>query len=787
MTTYSDDDLTKAGRAALTKVPWAIRRGLGDENTIVFKNKSDKNGVAEVEPGTRIVYIDDPKKFMFSPRQVVAHEATHILQSRLHPTAQAKFPKTNDQNPYGQMNSPNAHLVLQQARQNGKTISDFSREEQGAIVQHYAALQQGLEDAVTSKTLTPDLKNRFNQTLQIYQPYIDDYAKLPMAINEPTSKSQKGINTAPQAPPGPDPSLMHTDVILNTQPPRSSMPLPPNPDASNVVTAPPSPQPQTTSPDMSSATIPQQPQTQFTPPAQAAGMGGPPQITPQLAQNAAIGAAHKSLGQLLMGSSTSYVQTPNGPVPVQTQNKPGQFFRNVLASAIMGGAAGGETNMRDSAGSGWGAAARGAGAARAGFQQQDQQAQQQAQQQFQNQQSAAKEQREETNEERQKTLNEAQIAMWHQEILSSQNTIDHQKREDLEKHSEANRALYKTLQDRGGVEPTDPGVPATISAYDLMNKYNETKGAVAHPVNKDTSRIFIDTSKHETIQQDAAGNWVDEDGNPEDMTKHTELRVLDIPTKTLDTKQPISNKEIMKQAGHSFGLDPNGTSMVSGRELLGLATQRRAEATERGKQAGIARANELETLKQNKDKYDAAQGRVTEENRGLNEQLEKISSPQDPQYAQIQGQIAANNKWLDQQYEAAYGVKPGPEGAAKTGPPVKAPPITDPRVQASIAAIKDLPPSAQEAWLLDANIPEATKKVIRQGVKKATNATAKGSPDEQIMVSYPSGAKKGKTEVMTRKQYDWLHTDRSLTPESEKPVIDQSYNTPTSAVGGIPK
>ena len=567
------------------------------------------------------------------------------------------------------------------------------------------------------------------------------------------------------------------------------MPFPPNPDASNVVTAPPSPQPQTTSPDMSSATIPQQPQTQFTPPAQAAGMGGPPQVTmtPQLAQNAAIGAAHKSLGQLLMGSSTSYVQTPNGPVPVQTQNKPGQFFRNVLASAIMGGAAGGETNMRDSAGSGWGAAARGAGAAAQGQQQRQQQAQQQAQQQFQNQQSAAKEQREETNEERQKTLNEAQIAMWHQEVLSSQNTIDHQNREDLEKHSEANRALLKTLQDKGGIAPTDPGVPAMISAYDLMNKYNETKGAIAHPTNSSMSRIFIDTSNHETVQQDADGKWVDEDGNPEDMTKHTELRVIDIPTKTLDTKEPVSNKEIMKQAGSSFGLDPTGTSMLSARELLSLATNRRAEETERGRQSGINRQNELEALKQKKDQYDAAQGRVTEENRSLGEQLKEISSPQDPQYAQIQGQIAANNKWLDQQYEATFGTKPGPEGAAKTGPPVKAPPLSDPRVQASIAAIKDLPPSAQEAWLLAANIPEATQKVIRQGVKKVTNAPAKGSPEEQIMVSYPSGAKKGETEVMTRKQYDWLHTDRSLTPESEKPVIDQSYDTPTSAVGGIPK
>ena len=49
--------------------------------------------------------------------------------------------------------------------------------------------------------------------------------------------------------------------------------------------------------------------------------------------------------------------------------------------------------------------------------------------------------------------------------------------------------------------------------------------------------------------------------------------------------------------------------------------------------------------KQKKDQYDAAQGRVTEENRSLGEQLKEISSPQDPQYAQIQGQIAANNKW----------------------------------------------------------------------------------------------------------------------------------------------
>ena len=76
-----------------------------------------------------------------------------------------------------------------------------------------------------------------------------------------------------------------------------------------------------------------------------AGMGMSTQ-QPNVQQAPAPSGWHKAL-QSLMGSSTQYQQTPNGPVPVQVPNKPGQLFRSILAGAIMGGAAGEEAHQQN--------------------------------------------------------------------------------------------------------------------------------------------------------------------------------------------------------------------------------------------------------------------------------------------------------------------------------------------------------------------------------------------------------------------------------------------------------
>lgn len=159
--------------------------------------------------------------------------------------------------------------------------------------------------------------------------------------------------------------LTGQDVVVNT-PPDSPIP---------------------TRPDPQTAMIPQQQTQGVQQPTQT-----PPQLTPQQQEavhSHGLGSAFKAITNSLKGSTTQYQQTPNGPVPVQVPNKPGDFFRNILAGAIVGAGAG-----ADSPQNGWSAAGKGAAAAQQAGQQRQQQAQKDAQLQFQNQQAAQKQQQE---------------------------------------------------------------------------------------------------------------------------------------------------------------------------------------------------------------------------------------------------------------------------------------------------------------------------------------------------------------------------------------------------------
>jgi hypothetical protein len=86
--------------------------------------------------------------------------------------------------------------------------------------------------------------------------------------------------------------------------------------------------------------------------------------------------------------------TPQGPVPVQVPNKPGNLFRSILAGAILGAGAG-TANSEHSAGSGWNAAGQGAAAVQKNQQQQEQLRAQEAQKQWENQRQANQDSQEE--------------------------------------------------------------------------------------------------------------------------------------------------------------------------------------------------------------------------------------------------------------------------------------------------------------------------------------------------------------------------------------------------------
>lgn len=227
----------------------------------------------------------------------------------------------------------------------------------------------------------------------------------------------------------------------------TGMGAPPAVDPSGQsVIAPPNPDIQTQSPDVNaSVQTPNQPTQQM----------APPQVSPQLAHHAAVGGAWKALGNLLEGTSTQYQQGPNGPVPVQVQNKPGQFFRNILAGAMLGAGAGANG---ENAGSGWSAAGRGASAAQQGQQQAQQRGQQQAQQQWQNQLAANKEQREATAAATEEQVRKAQLAMSNMELLRNQLMLQGTSWDLHNKMAEDDKSRSSTFSN-AGVKPLYDDIP----------------------------------------------------------------------------------------------------------------------------------------------------------------------------------------------------------------------------------------------------------------------------------------------------------------------------------------
>lgn len=220
----------------------------------------------------------------------------------------------------------------------------------------------------------------------------------------------------------------------------------PNPEVQSIqVNATPSPDPQTQGSDLSGTQIPQQQTQQF---------NAPPQniVPPQSGW-------HKAL-QSLMGTSTQYQQTPNGPVAQQVQNKPGQLFRSILAGAIMGGAAGEEAHNQNPYGGFMGGFAPGAKAGIQNQQQQGQQAKQDAQQQWQNQLTANKEQREQQSAATEEQVRKAQIAQANMETLRLNGLIQGEGFLRHQQVADAGKNQIKPYVD-AGLEPVVQGLSET--------------------------------------------------------------------------------------------------------------------------------------------------------------------------------------------------------------------------------------------------------------------------------------------------------------------------------------
>jgi hypothetical protein len=189
----------------------------------------------------------------------------------------------------------------------------------------------------------------------------------------------------------------------------------------------------------------------------------------------------------LLGSQTEYNQTPDGPVPVQVENKPGQLFRSILAGAILGAGAG-TSNAEHSAGSGWNAAGQGAAAAYKGQQQQQQQRAAQAQKQFENQRQVSQDNQEEL-------VRKAQIAEANAQTLRINKEVQGMDYDQHQKAAVFGKASVKPYED-AGISPVASGLTES-----QMNQYLQD-----HPGS--TSYDWEPVDVKTVLAKDANGNEV---------------------------------------------------------------------------------------------------------------------------------------------------------------------------------------------------------------------------------------------------------------------------------------
>ena len=443
----------------------------------------------------------------------------------------------------------------------------------------------------------------------------------------------------------------------------------PNPEAANVISPAPDPQP---SLGPGAQPIAQQPTPQL--PTGVAGMGGQTPLSANVPQNAqplspnaahslAVGHGFKSLMSGFAG--THPVPNPDGTV-TQAPNSARQMFAGILSGAIAGMAAG-----ADSPQNGWAAAAKGAGAAQQQRQQQTQEAQKQAQQQLQNQQ-------EQDKNDREKQLVDAQVAHMHAETVASQHLNDLQDKKYHDEHNAAAQAMINTLTDAGGVAPVDGALPANLSAVDLRDAYTQgiKNGKNIRNAPDGYVRHFFDkTDSSELTWDDKAGNWVQADGTPANMTDKTMVSVLDVPREAMKTKRPVSGKDINTAAGLQL-VDPDKTYPMAPIDMDALNTRRlgneneaaRTKAQERSVRAQEV-ANQREQDRQRQAEYTDMYNQVKESNMTLESRQKEITNPADPAYKALSDQIDANNQRLLDKYNEVHPSKTPSKSVDKVPPP----------------------------------------------------------------------------------------------------------------------
>lgn len=203
------------------------------------------------------------------------------------------------------------------------------------------------------------------------------------------------------------------------------------------------------------------PTTAPTPNAPTAAPAPPNPAQAAAAHDTMLGRAFK----ILSGHAVNYSVDPTTgqTVTTKTQNSPGQFFRNIVAGAIIGGAAGAQGGEKTE-GSPLAAAARGGAAEMGQNRIQDQERIQRAQQEYQNELKADQEQRAQKEFQNEQTLFKAQMANTNLQQLKLHTELNGLNWTTHQKEAEAGQQWAKVYTD-AGIEPTQTMLESQVQDF----------------------------------------------------------------------------------------------------------------------------------------------------------------------------------------------------------------------------------------------------------------------------------------------------------------------------------
>lgn len=343
-----------------------------------------------------------------------------------------------------------------------------------------------------------------------------------------------------------------------------------------------------------------------------------PKPTPQQQAAAADTQHHSAIGRIasaLLGKQRNYSVDPTTgqTVVTETQPKPGDLFRHILAGAILGGAAGAsaQTIIRGADGKpmavhAGGAAAFGAGA-RAGMELNEAGEQRRidaAQQQFKNQQTARAED-ERLKDEKTKTA--AQLAFWNNEALHHDREANIREAEYHEKHNERMELIRDQATKAGAIDAPIQGNGTVGNGAKFQKLFTDQPELFAAP--DGYNRILTTDTNMDGLTFDPKKGYVDQSGNFVDLKDRTTWYVQFIPQNAL--KQPMDvkgadlNRVFPKVTG---GLaDSKKVYKMPLEQVVGIGTKEhetnRKEATEQWHANHDAIMSQLGELKSKADNY----------------------------------------------------------------------------------------------------------------------------------------------------------------------------------------